>query len=114
MILAPAMCNGRRREGRVVPHRPLLLLVILVMAACGGKTERPGGWEMIFDGSSLEGWAPAGFEGGGEIKVDPAFRGGPGAIIIEPGMTLSGIRSTRGSALPRVNYEIELEAMRTR
>jgi hypothetical protein len=79
------------------------------------KTKKVGAatnWQNLFDGKTLTGWAQSGFEAEGDIKIENPFRGGPGAIIIGRGTTLSGISWTRGSALPRTNYEITLEAMR--
>lgn len=70
------------------------------------------GWRELFDGKTLAGWRSSGFEAEGAVKVQPAFRDGRGAIVIEQGLTLSGISWTRGSELPRENYEITLEAMR--
>lgn len=72
----------------------------------------PGGWEPLFDGRTLGGWTPSGFEGEGPVRVVDPFQDGRAAIVIERGTTLSGLTSTRGSALPRTNYEITLEAMR--
>jgi hypothetical protein len=46
------------------------------------------------------------------VKVVNPFKDDRSAIIIEQGMTLSGITWTRGAVLPRVNYEIALEAMK--
>lgn len=69
-------------------------------------------WQSLFDGRSLAGWVPSGFEGEGAVVVLNPFRDGRGAIVLESGVTLSGITSTKGSALPRSNYEIALEAMR--
>jgi hypothetical protein len=71
-----------------------------------------GAGEALFDGRSLAGWARSGFEGEGAVKVEAPFRGGPGALVIEAGTTLSGVTWTRGAALPRTGYEITLEAMR--
>ena len=68
--------------------------------------------EALFDGTSLQGWAPSGFEAEGAVRVASSFRGGTAAIVIEPGLTLAGITSTRGSRLPRQDYELSLEAMR--
>ncbi len=70
--------------------------------------------ESLFDGQSLAGWTQSGFEAEGPVKVDPAFRDGRGAIIIEAGTTLSGLTWTRGTTLPHLNYEISLEAMRVK
>jgi hypothetical protein len=82
----------------------LLLATHLTVAAAD--------WENLFDGRTLAGWAPSPFEGGGDVKVQSPFRDGRGAIVIEPGTTLSGFNWTRGGALPRTNYEIALEAMK--
>lgn len=67
---------------------------------------------VLFDGKTLAGWARSEFEGEGDVKVVPNFRDGRGAIVIEAGVTLSGITWLRGGELPRTNYEISLEAMR--
>lgn len=68
--------------------------------------------EELFDGKSLAGWMPSGFEAEGEVKVQSPFKDGEGAIVIERGTTLSGITWTKGGSLPRANYELTLEAMR--
>ena len=78
--------------------------------ATTSTTARP--WENLFDGTTLTGWMQSGFEAEGAVKVVKPFRDGRGAIILEPGTTLSGITWTRGATLPRANYEITLEAMR--
>ncbi len=69
-------------------------------------------WRELFDGRTLENWRQTDFEGGAAAKVQPASKDGKPAIVIEPGVTLSGITSTLGSQLPRTNYEITLDAMR--
>jgi hypothetical protein len=66
----------------------------------------------LFDGKSLAGWMKSGFDGEGEVRVEAPFKDGRGAIIIEAGVTLSGITWTKGGSLPRTNYEIAFEAMR--
>lgn len=68
------------------------------------------GWDPLWDGKSLKGWKRTPFSGGGEVKIDPNFRGGAAAIITEAGSTLSGFNWT-GDA-PRTNYEISLEFMK--
>jgi len=85
-----------------------LLVIALPVAAAPTGDE----WQSLFDGKSLAGWVQSGFEGEGAVKVVHPFRDGRGAIVIEPGTTLSGVTWTKGSRLPRVNYEITLEAMR--
>jgi hypothetical protein len=67
---------------------------------------------VLFDGRSLAGWKLAGFEGEGDVKVEPEFQGDGPAIVIGKGVTLSGVTWIRGGELPRTNYELSLEAMR--
>lgn len=76
------------------------------------KLSPRGEWVALFDGRSLAGWVQSGFEGEANVAVQHPFREGRAAIVIGKGTTLSGITWTRGSALPRANYEIRLEAMK--
>lgn len=93
---------------------------LVVFPGCGKDASRTtpveqplaAGSENLFDGKSLAGWRQSGFEAEGAVGVANPFRDGRGAIVIEAGTTLSGVTSTRGSALPRSDYEITLEAMR--
>ncbi|HTU26553.1 MAG TPA: DUF1080 domain-containing protein, partial [Pirellulales bacterium] len=59
----------------------------------------------MFDGKTLTGWKPSDFAGHGEVKVED------GKIMIETGTELTGITWT--GSLPKDEYEITLEAMRT-
>lgn len=61
-------------------------------------------WEALFDGKSLGGWKRTDFGGGGEAGVED------GLLVVDQGEELSGVNWTR--ALPKMNYEIELEAQR--
>jgi hypothetical protein len=65
----------------------------------------------LFDGKSLAGWKRTDFHGGGKVRVERSFRGGPGAIVVDAGSALSGLTWT-GARLPRTNYEIDLEMMK--
>ena len=67
------------------------------------------GWKDLFDGKSLAGWKPTDFRGGGAVRFDPKFKGGP-AIIVEAGDYLSGFNWTKDA--PKTNYEIYVEAMK--
>ncbi|MEM9412151.1 MAG: DUF1080 domain-containing protein [Planctomycetota bacterium] len=60
----------------------------------------------LFDGKSLNGWKVTNFGGEGECSVSG------GVIVVESGYPMSGLTYT-GKKLPRVNYEIVLEARRT-
>jgi hypothetical protein len=85
--------------------------VALAVAPLSGAEKAPA-WRSLFDGRTLAGWVPSGFEGEGKVRVEQPFRGGPGAIILEKGTTLSGVTWTKSSELPKTNYEIELQAMK--
>jgi hypothetical protein len=62
-----------------------------------------GDWVPLFDGKTLKGWRETDFAGRGEVKVEN------GEIIIGNG-AMTGITWT--SSIPRMNYEISLEARR--
>jgi hypothetical protein len=82
-------------------------------SSANGPTGVPSaseGWASLFDGQSLAGWKRTDFGGGGEVRVENPFRGGPPAIVVEMGATLSGFNWTRD--VPRTNYEISLEALK--
>lgn len=67
----------------------------------------------LFDGRTLAGWRPSTFDSQTEVKVENPFRGGPGAIVLPRSTYMAGITLADASDLPRMNYEISLEAMRT-
>lgn len=88
----------------------------LLSGGCGAA-ERPKAavavdWKSLFDGRTLAGWRQSGFDQEGAVRVENPFRGEGGAIVIEAGAALSGITWTSGDGLPRINYEITLEAMK--
>jgi hypothetical protein len=60
-------------------------------------------WEELFDGKTLTGWRVTDFAGRGEVRVEQ------GQVILGMGV-MTGI--TRTSEVPRMNYEVSLEAMR--
>ncbi len=59
--------------------------------------------QSLFDGKSLDGWSVTDFAGRGPVKVDA------GRILLETGV-MTGITWTND--LPKMNYEVTLEAMR--
>ncbi len=62
----------------------------------------------LFDGKTLEGWVPAGYAGDGGAEVTPE-----GTLLIKRGDGhLNGLKRTDGDALPKVGYEVTLEARR--
>src|SRR5262249_41529542 len=60
-------------------------------------------WKTLFDGKTLAGWKITDFAGHGDVTVKD------GTIRLETGI-MTGI--TWSNDLPRINYEITLEAMR--
>ena len=62
---------------------------------------------ILFDGKSLDDWKLTDYAGKGDVEIDQN-----GSLVIEIGAELSGIH-WKGRNLPKVNYEITLEAMRT-
>src|SRR5262245_28132027 len=78
------------------------LLGLLLALAAADKTD----WKSLFDGKTLDGWKQTEYGGGNEATIEN------GVIVIPMGERLSGITYTGGD-VPKVNYEIELEARRT-
>jgi hypothetical protein len=67
---------------------------------------QPGPWQSLFDGNGLGKWKPSDFQDNGNIEVSG------GTIQIGMGKPMAGI-TWNGEPPARMNYEIELEAMRT-
>jgi hypothetical protein len=63
-------------------------------------------WIDLFDGKSLKGWNVAKFGGEGEVRVED------GKLLLPAGVDLTGVTIKDAKDLPRINYEIELDAMR--
>lgn len=61
-------------------------------------------WRSLFDGKSLDGWKEADFPGKGKVTVED------GSIVLGSGMDMTGVNID--GKFPKVNYEVELEAMR--
>ena len=71
-----------------------------------GQKPTVGAWKPLFNGKDLTGWTETKFGGAGEPTVEN------GNLIIAMGAALSGVNWTNVAAIPKVNYEIELEAMK--
>jgi len=67
--------------------------------------EAQTGWTNLFDGRTLTGWAVTDFAGRGDVMIED------GRMILEMGI-MTGVNWTNEAALPRLNYEIALDAMR--
>jgi 3-keto-disaccharide hydrolase len=60
----------------------------------------------LFNGKDLTGWKSSAFGGDGEISIEEE------KLILDFGNDLTGVTWKDGKTLPKVNYEISLEAMR--
>ena len=60
----------------------------------------------LFNGKNLDGWKSSEFGGDGEITVEE------GKLILDFGNDLTGITWKDAKVLPKINYEITLEAQR--
>jgi hypothetical protein len=104
------MSRLRARHFLLALLASLSLPLLLIRAdARQGATDAEG-WKPLFDGKSLENWKRTAFSGGGKVRVEPSFRGGPAAVVVEAGNGLSGFHWTRD--VPRTNYEVTLETMK--
>ena len=127
--------TGRHRRLRFVVALPIVMGILVAVATTldattlnaaepaksaqkaaeetGKKTEKkktekkkdPYAWRPMFDGKTLDGWEVPEFGGEGEVKVKD------GAIVLEMGDPMTGI--TYIGDLPKINYEVRLEARRT-
>ncbi len=69
--------------------------------------DNPYQWKSLFDGKSLDGWKVPSFGGEGTVEVKD------GAIVLGLGESMTGV-AWAGEELPKVNYEVSLEGMRTK
>jgi hypothetical protein len=81
-----------------------VVLVVVSAAQWPAAAPRTPEWQSLFDGRTLDGWEETRFGGEGMIQVRD------GQIVMEFGEPLTGI--TRRGPVPRMSYEIRLEAMR--
>ncbi len=71
-------------------------------AANAPSLDSPG-WQELFDGKTLAGWKTSDFAGSGEVRAED------GKIVLGMGV-MTGVTCT--NPIPRMNYEVSLEAMR--
>jgi len=82
-------------------------LTICVQAEEPKKDDKPAAKSIsLFDGKTLGGWTATKFGGEGKVEVKKE------QILLGTGEELSGVTWTRD--FPKVNYEIELDAMRVK
>jgi Domain of Unknown Function (DUF1080) len=83
----------------------LALAAILCLAPAGAVgQEKPGEWQSLFDGKSLQGWRETPFNGRGQVRVES------GTMVLGFGKPMTGVTWT--GSFPRSNYEVRLEGMR--
>jgi len=70
------------------------------------KEKKDEEWRSLFDGESLGNWKPTEFGGEGNVHVEG------GKIMLPFGAELTGITWAKDEPPFRINYEIELKAMR--
>ena len=63
---------------------------------------------VLFDGTSLDNWERTDFAGKGEVLIDEN-----GSMVLEMGAELSGVHWKGKTELPKMNYEVSLQAKRT-
>lgn len=101
---------------RLASRKSQLSALLLAAATCLLPSLRAadatGSSRSLFDGESLKGWKPSAFDSQAAVKVENPFREGAAAIILERSNHLSGITWVNGAEIPRMNYEITLEAMK--
>jgi hypothetical protein len=111
LVLALAMLLGCQAQRSANPPPPVAITTPNSSGASKPATPAApsapdsGAWRSLFDGKTLTGWAETDFAGRGPVKVSD------GKLILESGL-MTGVTWTNGSELPRVNYEIALDAMR--
>jgi hypothetical protein len=86
-----------------------LLATALAAGQAPAPKDQPGGAakkRSLFDGKTLDGWKKTDFSHSGEVKVEDS------RIVLPAGEPMTGITTTLKD-LPRTNYELAYEAMRT-
>ena len=76
-----------------------LLLCVAAMAQ-----PKPGEWQPMFDGKTLQGWRVTAFTEHGPVRV------ANGAITLAPGAPMTGV--TWNGAFPKADYEVRFEGTR--
>jgi Domain of Unknown Function (DUF1080) len=120
MLHRPNRCPERKSSLRIL-QRSLPIAAacagLLATALAAGQAQAPapkapaGGPAgtakvVLFDGKTLDGWKKTDFHEAGEVKVEG------GRIVLAVGDPMTGITTTRKD-LPKTNYELTYEAMRT-
>ena len=81
----------------------VLAVLAAVAGACSAQA-KPGEWQSMFDGKSMQGWRETAFTEKGKVSVEK------GAIQLGPGGPMTGITWT--GTFPKAGYEVRFEAAR--
>ncbi|MCX6360849.1 MAG: DUF1080 domain-containing protein [Armatimonadetes bacterium] len=117
LLFAPAVCApvGAQDFGagvaRAQEKLDQIVKLVDAMQTRQARAAEAANRQELFDGKTLAGWTRTEFAGGGGVRVEPDFRGGGPAIVVEAGDTLSGI-TWSGAPPPKTGYEISLEMMK--
>lgn len=106
-VAAPAMAPEPAAAPATAPEPAAAKAAAPEPAAAKTAAPEPGPWRALFDGQTLGRWTPAAFGGEGPVRVED------GRILLVDGDPLTGV-TWSGEPPARVNYEIEVEAMRVR
>lgn len=101
--------SSRRAALKLLAGLPFALALPAAAEEKPRGKEAGRGWKSLFDGKSLGDWKKTGFAGTGEVRVDPAFKGGP-VIRVDAGESLSGFNWTRD--VPKTDYEVSWDVMK--
>lgn len=110
LIPVPAMTSSRFPARLVVVCLAVLLSLNSLAAEKKPASKPPAldapGWQSLFDGKSLKGWAETDYAGRSTVEVKD------GKIVAGLGEMLTGINLTATNTLPRTNYELYVEGMK--
>lgn len=105
LLLGNSCATERRTANATNQERAVIQPVPSLVRSEPAKSLGPS--EMIlFNGRDLTGWKPTDFGGHGEVLIENK------EIKILMGAELNGINWTNTEALPKSNYEIEMDAMK--
>lgn len=103
--------NSSRQQSIVMAGSVLCLITALAILELSAAADdaKPAAkpaekWTSLFNGKDLEGWELTKFGGEGEVSVRD------GQLILGMGADLTGVHTNQ--KIPRMNYEVELDAMR--
>lgn len=101
--------GARALEAHPVAARAAVPVSTPELAEAAAKPSAPlegAGWQPLFDGKTLKGWQVTPFVAHGAVTCDS------GLLVLDSGATLTGVNWTNANSLPKMNYEVALDAMR--